>query len=61
MFFWKKNVEQTRKKKIMFLIATFPQLKKVTPTEAILTKIQGNYLSNTFPEVLHDIAMNLVQ
>ena len=43
---------------------TFPQLRKVTPTEALLTKIlanmrygrQAKYLKSSLPEVLRDIS-----
>ena len=43
--------------------ATFPQLRKVTPMEALLTKIPANmrygrqakYLKSSLPEVLRDI------
>ena len=46
--------------------ATFPQLKKVTPTEALITKIPVNlrfgrqvkYLKSTLPEVLKEIALD---
>ena len=45
--------------------ATFPQLKKVTPTEALLTKIpvnmkygrQAKYLKSSLPEVLRNISI----
>ena len=45
---------------------TFPQLRKVTPTEALLTKIPANmrygrqakYLKSSLPEVLRDISLN---
>ena len=46
--------------------ATFPQLRKVTPMEALLTKIPANmrygrqakYLKSSLPEVLRDISLN---
>ena len=46
--------------------AMFPQLRKVTPTEALLTKIPANmrygrqakYLKSSLPEVLRDISLN---
>ena len=45
--------------------ATFPQLKKVTPTQTLITKIPANlrfgrqakYLKSTLPEVLKEIAL----
>ena len=47
--------------------ATFPQLKKVTPMEALITKIpinvrygrQANYLKSTLPEALREVTGDL--
>ena len=44
--------------------ATFPQLRKVTPTEALITKIPANlrygrqakYLKSSLPKILQEIA-----
>ena len=49
--------------------ATFPQLKKVTPMEALITKIpmnvkygrQAKYLKSTLPEVLREVTGELRQ
>ena len=49
--------------------ATFPQLKKVTPMEALITKIpmnlrygrQAKYLKSTLPEVLREVTEDPVQ
>ena len=47
--------------------ATFPQLKKVTPMEALITKIlinvrygrQAKYLKSTLPEALREVTGDL--
>ena len=49
--------------------ATFPQLKKVTPIKALITKIpmnlrygrQAKYLKSTLPEVLREVTEDPVQ